>query len=619
MNLRYANGPNPFSGTKTVALYVNGTKQSNWSLPTTGPDWKAWAFSTRNLALQAGVNQIKFAFETGTDGNVNFDALKIGETKDICTPANVEAGYLGLFDGTLESLTNWRLAGAGSFGRQADCTIRSEGGLGLLWYTRQEFTNYSLKLDWKLVKDDNGGVFVGFPNPGNDPYIAVNQGYEIQIDASDLPDRTTGAIYTFKGADSLAVAASLKPLGQWNAYEIQVQGQNIKVFLNGTLVNDFTSTEPMRDLTQGFVGVQNHGGGESIWYRNIRIKGGSIEPPPGPVVTLPGSFNSELGCPGDWQPECGAVEMTDADRDGVYEFSTNKIPAGAHEFKVAHGKSWGENYGVDGVRDGANIPLTVAAGKIVTFKYTLSTHRVEVTFANADVTAPTASVALNPSAPDWTGGVRRAGHGDAVRPGRDAGPGHARVPPRRRCVDGLLGAAGGVLAGLAHGRVPRQGRRGQRLGGRVEDVRDHDQDADRPRARGRRARDAGGPAQRADLARHVPAGRGPRLHGDRDRDGHQHRRRRRAHRRGRERDQHGQARQRHLRPGAAAPDPRGHRRVRPDRGQREPDGADRVQRAGQRRQRAARVQAVDRRQRRSPDRPVQQDADVHAVDHDAVS
>ena len=311
VNLRYANGPNPFSGTKTVALYVNGVKQPNWSLPTTSPtDWKAWAFSTRNLDLVAGVNLIRFAFESGTDGNVNFDALKIGEGQDICTPASTEAGYTGLFDGTLASLTKWRLAGAGSFGRQADCTIRSEGGLGLLWYTATEFTNYSLKLDWKLVKDDNGGVFVGFPNPGNDPFIAVNQGYEIQIDASDLPDRTTGAIYTFKGADPAAVAASLKPVGQWNGYEIQVQGQNIKVFLNGTLVNDFTSTEPVRDLTQGFVGVQNHGGGESIWYRNIRIKGGAVEPPPGPVVTLPGSFQSELGCPGDWQPECVASEMS---------------------------------------------------------------------------------------------------------------------------------------------------------------------------------------------------------------------------------------------------------------------------------------------------------------------
>ena len=58
-----------------------------------------------------------------------------------------------------------------------------------------------------------------------------------------MPDRVTGSIYTFKGADREKVVAALKPLGQWNAYEIQVQGQNIKVFLNGVLVNDFTSTD----------------------------------------------------------------------------------------------------------------------------------------------------------------------------------------------------------------------------------------------------------------------------------------------------------------------------------------------------------------------------------------
>lgn len=432
VNVRYANGPNPSTKDKSVALYVNGVKQPNWVFPTTSvSDWKAWAFNTKNLELKQGVNQIKLAFETGTDGNVNFDALKIGEQKDICAPANIEAGYTGLFDGTLESLTKWRLAGAGSFGRQADCTIRSEGGLGLLWYTAQEFTNYSLKLDWKLVKDDNGGVFVGFPNPGNDPWVAVNQGYEIQIDESDLPDRVTGSIYTFQGADREKVVAALNPLGQWNAYEIQVQGQNIKVLLNGTLVNDFTSTAPERDLAQGFIGVQNHGAGESIWYRNIRIKGGAIDPPPGPVVTLPGSFNSELGCPEDWQPQCDATQMADPDRDGVYEFTTDDIPAGNYEFKVAHGKSWAENYGVDGVRDGQNIPLTVASGKVVTFKYTLSTHRVEVTSSSADTTAPTASVTLNPSDPDWTGGYR--GPVTVTLAGQDDTPGPVTLEYR---VDG---------------------------------------------------------------------------------------------------------------------------------------------------------------------------------------
>jgi hypothetical protein len=265
-------------------VYVNGVKQPNWSLPTTGPDWKGWAFATRDFALTAGVNQIRFAYETGTDGNINFDALKIGSEKDICTPAAVEAGYTRLFDGTLESLTKWRLAGAGSFGRQEDCTIRSEGGLGLLWYTPTEFNNYSLKLDWKLVKDDNGGVFVGFPNPGNDPYVAVNQGYEIQIDASDLPDRTTGSIYTFKGADTAAVAAALNPVGQWNGYEIQVQGQNIKVLLNGVLVNDFTEGSPVPPREHdyepirgprpdvGYIGIQNHHEPQTVHFREISVR-----------------------------------------------------------------------------------------------------------------------------------------------------------------------------------------------------------------------------------------------------------------------------------------------------------------------------------------------------------
>ena len=112
-----------------------------------------------------------------------------------------------------------------------------------------------------------------------------------------MPDRLTGSIYTFKGADRAAVLGALKPWGQWNSYEIQVQGQNIKVLLNGVLVNDFTSVEPIRDLTQGFIGVQNHGAGELIWYRNIRLKPGPVTPPPVEVeaeVELEGSVAPTL-------------------------------------------------------------------------------------------------------------------------------------------------------------------------------------------------------------------------------------------------------------------------------------------------------------------------------------
>src|SRR5690606_26950174 len=107
---------------------------------------------------------------------------------------------------------------------------------------------------------------------GNDPWVAVNEGYEIQIDATDADDRTTGAVYTFQGADLEARDEALNPVGSWNSYDIRVQGDNIKIYLNDVLVNDFTSTDPARDLSSGFIGFQNHGGGETVFYRNVQVK-----------------------------------------------------------------------------------------------------------------------------------------------------------------------------------------------------------------------------------------------------------------------------------------------------------------------------------------------------------
>ena len=101
----------------------------------------------------------------------------------------------------------------------------------------------------------------------------------------------------------------------------------------------------------------------------------------GPLVTLPGSYQSEVGCPGDWQPECLVTSLQDKDGDGVFTFTTAAIPAGAYEVKVAHGLSWAENYGAGAVRDGANIPFTAPGGKPITFTYDVATHvlTIEVT------------------------------------------------------------------------------------------------------------------------------------------------------------------------------------------------------------------------------------------------
>jgi len=80
------------------------------------------------------------------------------------------------------------------------------------------------------------------------------------------------------------------------------------------------------------------------------------------IATVPGSFQSELGCPGDWQPDCLRSWLQDPDEDGIYTFTTQALPAGSYEAKVAIDESWTVNYGAGGVPNGPNIPFSVGAG-----------------------------------------------------------------------------------------------------------------------------------------------------------------------------------------------------------------------------------------------------------------
>ena len=91
------------------------------------------------------------------------------------------------------------------------------------------------------------------------------------------------------------------------------------------------------------------------------------------VVALVGSLQSELGCPGDWQPECAQTRLQPvAGSPGVFR-GTFDVPAGPFEYKVALNGTWDENYGAGGAPGGSNIPLEAPGGPI-TFTYDHATH-----------------------------------------------------------------------------------------------------------------------------------------------------------------------------------------------------------------------------------------------------
>ena len=91
---------------------------------------------------------------------------------------------------------------------------------------------------------------------------------------------------------------------------------------------------------------------------------------PGPdvpeMVVLPGSFQSELGCSGDWQPFCEETALVYDERSELWA-STFTIPAGDWEYKVALDGTWDVNYGVGGELGGPNLTLSLAEPTAITF------------------------------------------------------------------------------------------------------------------------------------------------------------------------------------------------------------------------------------------------------------
>ncbi|WP_433872858.1 3-keto-disaccharide hydrolase [Saccharopolyspora sp. CA-218241] len=171
-----------------------------------------------------------------------------------------------LFDG--HSLRGWSQAGPGGFDVEGGKLV-SRGGMGLLWYSERTFADYELRLKWRVTAEtDNSGVFLRFPDPGQDPWVAVDRGYEIQINDNPGGDpQKTGTVYNFQ--DPFRTAS--KPVGKWNEYRLVVVGQRYRIYLNDVLVNDFTSTDPARG-TEGHVGLQNHDPDSRTEFRDIWIR-----------------------------------------------------------------------------------------------------------------------------------------------------------------------------------------------------------------------------------------------------------------------------------------------------------------------------------------------------------
>ena len=142
---------------------------------------------------------------------------------------------------------------------------------------KKEYSDFTLRLECKAIGAGcNGGVqFRSFRTPadGNHPNEMI--GY--QADMTDTANYW-GAIYDesrrnrFIAEPPRELIESIFRANDWNEYEIVCRGNNIKLYLNGTLTVDYTEEDDTIPVS-GFIGLQIHSGPPSeTWYRNIRIE-----------------------------------------------------------------------------------------------------------------------------------------------------------------------------------------------------------------------------------------------------------------------------------------------------------------------------------------------------------
>ncbi len=166
----------------------------------------------------------------------------------------------------------WNHYGPGYFILNPDTgVLKSQGGMGLFWYSEQEFSDFILELDYKCSNaNTNSGVFLRVPEiPTNNNYIYHS--FEVQINDSGQGIHKTAAIYDAKAPEKDVFNKE----GEWNHFKIIFKGNHIKVELNNHLIVDWDA-EPKGKVKnfykEGYIGLQNHDSHSPVYFKNIYIK-----------------------------------------------------------------------------------------------------------------------------------------------------------------------------------------------------------------------------------------------------------------------------------------------------------------------------------------------------------
>jgi serine/threonine protein kinase/type 1 glutamine amidotransferase len=196
---------------------------------------------------------------------VYFRKIEIKELPAAQASAN---GFTPLFNGM--DLTGWATEDGKSVGtwRVEKGAITSTGSMTHLYSQRGDYVNFHLRIDAKCNDKGNGGVYVRCQKRQGTP-----NGVEAQICHAGPDSQRTGGLWNVA-----RVKESLVKPEEWYVHEIIVEGQNVRVLINGKQTAEYQYRPGEQLHPKGHIALQHHDGNTRIFFRKIEIK----ELPSGP-------------------------------------------------------------------------------------------------------------------------------------------------------------------------------------------------------------------------------------------------------------------------------------------------------------------------------------------------
>jgi hypothetical protein len=165
--------------------------------------------------------------------------------------------------------------------------IRCKEKKGGTLYWNQDLKDFSARVEFNVPPGGNNGLAIRYPGEGNTAYVGMT---ELQVLDNDAEKYAKLDPRQFHGSAYGMVAAQrgyTRPAGEWNFQEVTVQGSNIKVELNGTVILDTDLSKvdrktvmgskpdkvvehPGLDRTNGFFGFAGHN--DPVSFRAIQVK-----------------------------------------------------------------------------------------------------------------------------------------------------------------------------------------------------------------------------------------------------------------------------------------------------------------------------------------------------------